>query len=454
MRYVTATQEAKAPLFSKNALVKLIVPLVIEQFLAVAIGMADTIMVTTNGEWAVSSISLVDSINILFINLFAAMATGGAVVVSQYLGMREEDDACAAAKQLWLISFLISSLIMAVCLIFRSSLITLIFGQIEEQVSIGCNKYFLLSALSYPFLAIYNSGAAIFRSMEKSRVSMYISFIMNIVNIVGNAVLIFVFDLDVVGAGASSLASRALGAIIISIMLLNKKHKVHIKEPLKIRFDGALIKKIIKIAVPTGLENSMFQFGKLFMARLISTFRTYQIAANAVSNTVVSFSCVPGNAIGLATITVVGHCIGAGEKEQAYSYSNRLLRLTYIITSGVNIIVIAGAKYITSFFNLSPEAEALATSVIIIYEIVATLIWPLAFTMPYSMRASGDVKFTMAVSIISMWIFRVAFGYLICHLFDLGVHGVWIAMYVDWVCRLIFYVKRYLGKKWLDVKAV
>ena len=446
----TSIAEPSQSMFSSRDLTKLIIPVIIEQFFAVLIGLMDIIMVAVDGEKAISSISLVDSINILIINLFSALATGGAVIVSQYLGMREREKACNAAKQLQYISLFISAAVAAVSLLFGNSILSLIFGKIDPEIMEKCRIYFFISALSYPFLAIYNSGAALFRSMGNSKISMYISLMMNTLNVIGNYILIYIFRFGVFGAALASLVARMVGCIYINVMLLNKKNAVFIEHPFRFRPNFFLIRKIFKIGIPTGLENCMFQFGKLFMSHLVSTFGQSSIAANAVSNSIISFSNVPGQAIGLAIITIVGQCIGAGKKDQAYQYSRRLLRLTYLIMIGINLTVILLSSYITASFNLEPGSAALTKEIIIIFSIVSSLIWPLAFTIPNSLRAAGDVNFSMIVSIASMWIFRVLLGYILCLGFHFGLHGVWIAMYVDWVCRLIFYVWRFYGKTWLN----
>lgn len=435
-------------MFTRKALCLLIIPLVIEQILAVTIGMADTVMVARVGEAAVSGISLVDTINILLINIFSALATGGAVVSSQYLGRQENKKACIAAKQLLWAILILSSVIMAAALLFRNVLLDLIFGHIEADVMSHARTYFWLSAISYPFLAIYNSGAALFRTMGNSKVSMLTSLLMNIINISGNAILIFGFNMGVAGAGTASLLSRATGAVIMVILLRNGMNPIHVRDPWKPQFNFAMIKNILKIGVPNGMENGMFQIGKILVQGLIASFGTAAIAANAVANNLASIQILPGAAIGLAMITVVGQCVGAHDYKQAKMYAIKLMKITYLSMFALDLFLLAIAMSLINFYLLSPEATSTAWELIVCHTICAVLIWPSAFTLPNALRAAGDVKFTMFTSIFSMWAFRIGLSYVLGAWFQMGVLGVWIAMIIDWVFRAIFFVQRFLREKW------
>ena len=427
---------------------RLVIPLIIEQILAVTIGMADTIMVSSVGEAAVSGISLVDTLNILLINVFSALATGGAVVASQYLGKRDEASACASAKQLVLVITLFSSALMAIVLIFNTPLIRLIFGSIEAEVMHNAQVYFYLSAVSYPFLAVYNAGAALFRSMNNSKVSMFTSFLMNVVNISGNALLIFGFQLGVMGAGIASLASRILGAVIMLLLLRNQDNSIHIKSLFRFEYHGQMVKSILRIGVPNGLENGMFQIGKILVQSLIASFGTTAIAANAVANNFASIEVLPGAAIGLAMITVVGQCVGARDYEQARRYTLKLMAFTHISMAALNGLVLVLMGPLVSCYNLSPDTAALASQLLVYHSVCCIFIWPSSFTLPNALRAANDVKYTMTISIISMWVFRIAASYVLAMGFGLGVLGVWIAMTIDWLFRAIMFVWRFLNGKW------
>lgn len=435
-------------MFTRKALCLLIIPLVIEQILAVTIGMADTVMVARVGEAAVSGISLVDTINVLLINIFSALATGGAVVSSQYLGRQDNKNACVAAKQLLWAIFILSSVIMVLALAGRTVLLDLIFGHIEDDVMAYAQTYFWLSAISYPFLAIYNSGAALFRAMGNSKISMLTSLLMNIINISGNAILIYGFNMGVAGAGTATLASRATGAVVMVILLRNGTNPIHVRDPWKPQFHFAMVKNILKIGVPNGMENGMFQIGKILVQGLIASFGTAAIAANAVANNLANIQILPGSAIGLAMITVVGQCVGAHDYKQAKMYALKLLKVTYLSMFALDLFLLAIATPLINFYQLSQEASSTAWQLILYHTICSVVIWPSAFTLPNALRAAGDVKFTMFTSIFSMWVFRIGLSYVLGEWLQLGVLGVWFAMFIDWVFRAIFFIQRFLREKW------
>lgn len=435
-------------LFSRDALVRLIVPLVIEQLLAICIGMADTIMVTSVSESAVSAVSLVDSINILLIQLFSAMATGGAVVAAQYLGRRDQNNACKAAKQLMYSSVLIALVIGALAVVFCRPLLQLCFGALAPSTMAYCEIYFLLSALSYPALAAYNAGAALLRAMGNSKASMFTSLLMNMTNVIGNAILIYGFKMEVAGAATASLLSRILGAVIMLRMMLNTHAPIHIKRITHPEFDFSMIRLIFRQGIPNGLENSMFQIGKLLVAGLITTFGTSAIAANAICNNVGSMSNIPGSAIGLAMITVVGQCVGAKDYQQARHYTKTLLAAAYVSMGLLNIALFLLAPYLVGFYAMPQTTTDLALSVLQVNCVVTVLIWPSSFTLPNALRAAGDARFTMVTSMVSMWVFRIGMSYVLGAWLGMGLFGVWTAMQIDWAVRSLVFGVRFLGHKW------
>lgn len=441
-------------LFSRQMLRKLILPLIIEQFLAMAVGMADTVMVTSAGEAAVSGISLVDSINILLIQIFSALATGGAVVVSQYLGRQEHKNARTAAKQLIYTSTLLSLILMALALFFQKGILQLVFGSIEADVMENALTYFWLSAISYPFLAIYNSIAALYRSMGNSKVSMLTSLLMNVVNIGGNAILIFGCGWGVAGAATASLVSRALAAGVMLILIRSHNNMIYVDGLLHFEYKPQMVKSIMKVGIPNGLENGMFQIGKLMVQGLIALFGTSAIAANAIVNSVTSVINVPGLAIGLAMITVIGQCVGADAYDQAVYYTRRLMGLIYAAMAAMNLIIFALAYPLVGMFNLSPEATTLAIQILQIFCVVNALLWPIAFPFANVLRAAGDAKFTMVASVISMWIFRIGFSYILAQGFNMGLQGVWYAMYIDWAVRAIIFWIRYKSGRWKTKRVI
>ncbi len=425
------------------------VPLVIEQFLALLIGMADTVMVSNISESAVSAISLVDSINVLLIQLFSAMATGGAVVAAQYLGRRDKLSACKAAKQLLYVSMTLSAVLAAVAIVFADPILRMCFGGLNDSTIDYCATYFYLSALSYPALALYNGGAALLRAMSNSKASMYASFLMNVVNVSGNALLIYGFHMEVAGAGVASLASRMLGAVIMISMLLNHASPIHLIRPTSPEPDLPMIKRIFGQGIPNGLENSMFQIGKLLVAGIVSAFGESIIAANAVGNNIASMCNLPGTAIGLGMVAVVGQCVGAGDTKQARHYAKKLLGIVYLSLLVIDTFLFLFARQAAAIFSLSPQGLDAAEQVLRWYAVAAIIFWPASFTVPNALRAAGDARYTMGVSVFCMWVFRIGASYLLVYVFHLGLLGVWMAMFLDWVVRSAFFLIRFHGSKWL-----
>ena len=451
-----AEARARAPLFSRSALLRLIIPLVIEQLLLMTVGMADTVMVTTSGEAAVSGVSLVDNINNLIIQVFSALSTGGAVVVSQYLGRQDVDNAKSAAKQLLYAMTALSVLLMAAALLFRQHILALIFGHVEADVMASALVYFLLTAAAYPFMGVYNAGAALFRAMGNSKVSMFCSLIINIINIAVNAVFIYGFHMGAAGAGIGTLVSRVAAAVIIMALLNHPDHVVRVEGLLRFEFRGAIVKRILFIGIPNGLENGMFQAGKLMVLNLITTFGTSAVAANAIANSVAGVVNVPCQALGLAIITVIGQCMGAGETGQAARYTRNLVGASYLCMLVMSTAMFFSAGALVTLFNLTPQACAMAAQVLRVCAVGNILFWHMSFTLPNSLRAAGDAVFTMGVSLCSMFACRVALSYVFACSWGLGLGllGVWLAMIADWVVRAVFFLVRYLRGKWKRIKVI
>ena len=443
-------------LFSRDALIRLIVPLIIEQLLLMTVGMADTVMVTTAGEATVSGVSLVDNINTLIIQIFSALSTGGAVVVAQYLGRQETHSAKTAAKQLLYVMTGISVVLMILALIFRQHILSLIFGQVEPAVMDSALVYFLLTAAAYPFMGIYNAGAALFRAMGNSKVSMINSFIINVINILVNAILIFGFGMGAAGAGIGTLVSRIAAAVIIMVMLRHPGLIVQVDDIFHFEFNGSMIRRILFIGIPTGMENGMFQAGKLMVLNLITTFGTSAVAANAIANSISGVINVPGSAMGLAIITVIGRCIGAGDTRQAVHYTKLLVGCSYLSMLIMGSALFFSADFLATLFNLSPEAMAMASQVLKFCAIANMLFWPMAFTLPNSLRAAGDAVFTMVVSLTTMFVCRVALSYVFACSWGLGLGmlGVWLAMFCDWIVRAVCFLWRYWRGSWKKIHVI
>ena len=432
-------------LFDNKALKKLIIPLVVEQLLVITVGFADTVMVASVGEAAVSAVSLVDAINILLINIFAALGTGGAVVAAQFIGQGSKDKAKYSAKQLILITALLSVIIMVIVIAFNVPLLHMVFGNVEVDVMKNAEIYFLFSAMSYPFIALYNSGAALFRAIGNSKISMINSAVMNVINIILNAIFIFVFKWGVFGAVLATLIARAVACIVILKMLSHRDNDVCVNDYLHWKFDFMYIKKILAIGIPSGLENGMFQLGKILVQSLIATF---------VSNNLAQMQIIPGMAMSLAMVTVVGQCVGANDYKQAKYYVKKLLKITYLSMAGLIVVLIIATPSILTFYSLSKETTDLAYQCIFLHAIIAALIWPTSFTFPNALRAANDAKFTMIVSAASMLIFRLCFSYVLGQYMNLGLIGVWIAMFIDWGVRCIFFIWRYFSGKWMNRQLV
>lgn len=434
--------------FTNKQLVGLIIPLMIEQVLAVLVGLADSIMVANAGEAAVSSVSLVDNVMILLINVFAALATGGAVVVGHYIGQGRRERANKATDQLILFNLVLSLVITAGVYLCHDWILHGVFGKIEADVMANSRIYLLIVAASIPFLALYNGGAAIFRAVGNSKISMETSLLMNFVNVIGNAILIYGMKMGVAGAAIPTLISRILAAIIMIVLLRRQNQPVHMSAKFEWKFDRHMVRKILHIGIPNGLENSMFQLGKILVLSLVATFGTASIAANAVSNTIATFQILPGMAMGFAVLTVVSQCVGAGEYDQVRYYTKKLMIMVYVAIVLINIAVIFLLPFIMQIYNLSAGTAEMAEQILTYHGICAIFIWPLSFTLPNTLRAANDVKFTMYTSVFSMWVFRIVFSYILGKYLELGVFGIWVAMTIDWAFRAACFVVRYVRGKW------
>ena len=446
--------EEKKMLFSQDALKKLLWPLIIEQFLAIAMGMADTVMAASCGEAVVSGISLVDSICVLLIGLFTAMASGGAVVAAQYMGHGDKEMVGRASNQLFIAVGGVALLFMMIALIWNRGLLALLYGNVEADVMNAARIYFYIVAVSFPFLGIYNGGAALFRAVGDSKVSMKVSLVANLVNIAGNAVLIFGFHMGVAGAAISTLASRILMSIIMICRQRVPKQEIVIRDYFSIRPDMKLILIILSVGIPSGIENGMFQFGKLAIQSTVSTLGTTAIAAQAMTIILENLNGIAAIGIGIGLMTIVGQCIGAGEKEQAVYYIKKLAVLSEVVVIICCLIIWGLTKPITMIAGMEPASADMCFYMMTVITIVKPIVWVPAFIPPYGLRAAGDVKFSMILSTCSMWIFRVSLCIYLCRAQGFGPIAVWIGMFTDWTVRSIVFTIRFHRRKWLDHKVV
>ena len=441
-------QQEKRAIFTNHQLMTLLWPLVIEQALSVLVGMADTMMVSSAGEAAISGVSLVDMINQLIITVFGALATGGAVVTSQYLGAQKPEQAARSAGQLVTLSALLGSAIAAFCLVGRTMLLRLFFGSITDDVMTAALIYFTITALSFPFLALYNAGAAIFRSTGNSAVSMKVSVVVNLINFCGNALCVYGLKMGVAGVAVPTLVSRAVGAVVILSLAARPDYLLRITPYTITHLERGTVKSILAIGVPSACENSLFQLGRVLVVSMISLFGTVHISANAVANNLDGVGCIIGNAMCLGMITVVGRCVGAQDFDQAVYYTKKLLRWDYVAQGLTNALVLLALNPLLSLYTLSPETAQLSAELVWIHAGLSIFLWPLAFILPNALRAANDVRFTMVVSVVSMLVWRLGFSQILCVQLGWGALGVWWAMIIDWLCRLICFVIRFASGAW------
>lgn len=441
-------------MFSNNALKRLIIPLVIEQTLVMLVGMADTLMVSYAGEAAISGVALVDMFEYMIITVLTSVAAGGAVIISQYLGCKDSENANHSASQLMTISIIISAVISAVCLAFHKPILNLFYGGAEAEVIAAADSYLTITSSSFFFLGIYNSAAAVYRSMGKTNVTMYVSLMMNIINISGNAIGIFALKAGVLGVAVPTLISRAAAGIVMTMLAFNRRNNVYICAGDVFSWNGKAIHTILKIAVPNGIENGLFSLGKVLVTGIIACFGTAQIAANGVTNSIQQFAVLVVVAINPAIITVVGQCAGAGKHEQAEFYTKKLMKISYISILVIGTVICALFPVILSFYELSAEARHYCNILITIHNVMALFLHPTAFNLNNSLRAAGDVKFTMYAGIGSMLICRIGLAYLLGYICGFGVVGVWIAMCTDWLARSVMFVLRYRCGRWKEIRVI
>lgn len=436
-------------LFSNRQLIKLIIPLVIEQGLTILVGMADGVMVSSVGEAAISGVSLVDMIAAVILVLFAALATGGSVVTSQFLGARNLEKAKKSTGQLVMMAIVLGVLIMVPCMIWSEELLMLCFGAIAPDVKAAGLTYLRITAISFPFIGLYNAGAAVLRSTGNSKSSMQVSMLMNVINVVGNYICIYILGMNVEGVAIPTLISRAVAGIAMVAMIASPRQELRLTVHGMTHLDKAMMGSILRIGIPSACENCFFSLGRLIVASMITLFGTTQVSANAVAGNIDRMGIIMGQAMGLAIVTVVGQSIGAQDKEQAKYYAKKMVVWAYLIQGASNVLILLFMKQLVGMYDLSAESMSLAIKLSTMHCSMAIIFWPLSFVLPNALRAANDVKFTMWVGIGSMLVFRIFGSWVLCVHMGLGAVGVWIAMILDWVCRTGFFVTRTVSGKWL-----
>ena len=444
----------KKRLFSNRNLFTLFVPLIVEQGLEYMVGMAASMMVAQVGESAVSGVSLVDFVMALIISIFAALATGGAVIAGQYLGRNDKRNATKAANQLVKCAFWLSILITILLYLFKPLILNHLFGTITKQVSDAANIYLVIVAISVPFLALYNSGAAIFRTIGNAKLPMKIMLAMNILNVLGNAILVSGFHMGVAGVAIPTLISRMGAALIVLYFAHKKACELRITNFFTEKFNKDMLKKILNIGAPFGFENGMFYLGRLIVLSIVSMFGTASIAANSVAGTIVMLEVLPGMAMNLGLSVIIARCVGAGDFEQAKYYKRKvriIIHIGFIISSALILLLM---PMIMQVYNLSAEATAMTWKIVMVHAVLMILIWPSGYMLPIVFRGAGDAKFPMVVSILSMIFCRIALSYVFAIVLHMGMFGTWVAMFVDWVVKSVIYEWHYKNDKWTKFKAI
>lgn len=441
-------------MFTNRMIRNLLVPVVLEQILNSIMGTADTMMVSNVGSAALSAVSLVDSINILLIQAFSALAAGGAIVCAQYIGQKNYEKANMSARQVLFIITAISVAVSAVCLIFQKPLLRLIFGSVEADVMRASETYFFFTALSFPFIASYDAAASIFRAQENTKGPMIISMISNVMNIGGNAVLIWVFHMGVAGAAISTLVSRVFCAVVVLYQLRKDRQPIVVKDYLKIRPDWSMIGRILGLGIPSGIENSMFQLGKLAIQSTVSTLGTAAIAAQAMTNILENLNGIAAIGVGVGLMTIVGQCLGAGRKDEAVYYIKKLCVIAEIVIIVSCLTVYALARPVTILGGMEKSSAAMCIHMITWITIVKPLVWTMAFVPGYGLRAAGDVKFSMITSCCTMWACRFCLCIFLIRVLGFGPMGVWIGMFADWTVRGILFTWRFHSRRWLKHKII
>ena len=448
--------EQQQHMFTNRMIRNLLIPVVLEQLLNSIMGTADTMMVSNVGSAAISAVSLVDSINVLVIQAFSALAAGGAIICAQYIGQRNKEKANESARQVLFIITAISVAVSLICLVFQKPLLRLIFGSVEAEVMRASEVYFFYTALSFPFIAAYDSAASIFRAQDNTRGPMTISMISNVMNIAGNAIMIWVFHMGVAGAALSTLISRIFCAVVVLIQLRKEREgqEIVVRDYFKIRPNWSMIKRILGIGIPSGVENSMFQLGKLAIQSTVSTLGTAAIAAQAMTNILENLNGIAAIGVGVGLMTIVGQCLGAGRKDEAVYYIKKLCVIAEIVVLTSCLIVFALTKPVTILGGMEKESADMCFHMVMWITIMKPLVWTMAFVPGYGLRAAGDVKFSMITSCCTMWVCRFCLCVFLIRRLGFGPMGVWIGMFADWTARSIIFTWRFHSRRWLQHKVI
>ena len=450
----SSTKSVPARMFSGRDLRKLIFPLIIEQSLTFMVGVADSMMVSYAGEAAMSGVSLVDMYAVMISTILAAVGGGGAVVVSQYIGSRETEKANHCAGQLILLAAIISTAAMVFTLTAHTGILQILYHRIEPDVRQAAETYIVLTAWSYPFLGIYNASTALFRSMEKTSHTMAVSIVMNIINVTGNAIGIFVLHAGVAGVAVPTVIARITAGLLMTGMTFSAKNRIRVAWRDIFSWHRDFIGKILNIAVPNGIENGLFTLGRILVTSIVSGFGTSQIAASSAALSVGTIAIIVTSADNLAIVTVVGQCVGAGEYDQAEYYMKKIMKISYAGNIVMMVIMQMFLPRILGLYELSAEGYRYAWILVTIHNVGACFIHPTSFNLANGLRATGDARFTMVVGMVSMIFFRVGAAVLFGIVLNFQVMGVWFAMLCDWAARSTAFMWRFRSGVWRKYRAI
>ena len=436
-------------MFTQKDLRRLVLPIFLDQLLLAGVGIVSTLLLSYAGEAAVSAVSLVEMINVFIISILLAVSTGGTVVLAQIIGSKRLELAQKASGQMMILTVLVGLLFMGMVLSLGQPILNLLFGSVDPDVMRAAQIYFIISSLSYPFMALYNASAGLFRAMGNSRIPMIGSMVLNISSVLGFGLAIFIFKAGITGVAIASLTSRIIASLFLIRLNFNPELIVSLDKKNFLTWDTSLVHRIVKVALPNSVENGVTQLGRVFLASIIALFGTAQITANGIVNSLGAFTLSYSMALVFASVTVVGQCVGAKEYEQARLYTKKLMRQGQIVTLVLAVLSIVLLPALLQIYTISDEARTLTYQVMILHNIIAVLFWTPGFMLASSLRAAGDARFTMMVSLTAMFIFRIPFAYLFAVVLDFGVMGVMMAMGVDWFYRFTINRIRLKGDKWL-----
>ena len=434
--------------FTDAMLKAMIVPLVIEQLLQMVVGLADTMMVSYAGETVVAGVGLDTMIYTIFIYLFTAISAGGSVVVAQYIGSRNRGNSNLAASQIFHLAGFVSLVCMGLMLIFGSALLELMYPATEPETMAACKTYMWIVTLSFPANAIYNAGAALYRTMGRTSVTMRVSLVANLVNVAGNAIGIFVLHAGAAGVAWPTTLSWYTAAIVMTALCFNEKQEVHIELKKMLKPDLVMIRRILGIAIPNSVENTLFQAAKVALGILVATFGTSQIAANSTGQTFWSLAACMGTSMSTVFITVIGQCVGAKDQEAAEWYMRKLTRLSIVLAALWNAAVMVLTPMLLPLYDLSSETKRLILIIVAIHNLFSATIQPFAMPLSAGLRAAGDVQFTMWASIFCTVVCRTLFSFLLASWLGLGVIGIALAMALDWCIKAGLDIWRFRSGKW------